>query len=54
MLRGALLFYKHIRSDLEDKGFVVNLYDPCVANNMVDGAQITVCWHVDDLKISHN
>ena len=53
MLRAALLFYKRLRSDLEDRGFVVNPYDPCVANNMVDGLQITVCWHVDDLKISH-
>ena len=26
---------------------------PCVANMMVNGAQITVCWHVDNLKISH-
>ena len=53
MLRAALLFYKSLRSDLEDRGFVVNPYDPCVTNNMVDGAQITVFWHVDDLKISH-
>ena len=41
------------RFDLEEMGFVVNPYDPCVANMMVNGAQITVCWHVDDLKISH-
>ena len=53
MLRAALLFYKRLRSDLEDRCFVVNPYDPCVANKMVDGAQITMCWHVDDLKISH-
>ena len=33
--------------------FKVNPYDPCVSNMMVDGGQITVCWHVDDLKISH-
>ena len=38
---------------MEGRGFVVNPYDPCVANKMVDGAQMTVCWHVDDLKISH-
>ena len=43
MLRDALLFYKRLRSDLEDRGFVVKLYDPCVANKMVDGAQMTVC-----------
>ena len=33
--------------------FVVNPYGHCFANKMVDGAQITVCWHVDDQKISH-
>jgi hypothetical protein len=26
---------------------------PCVANKMVQGRQLTVVWHVDDLKISH-
>ena len=34
-------------------GFEVNQYDPCVAHMVVDGGQITVCWYVDDLKISH-
>ena len=34
-------------------GFEVNPYGPCVANMMVGGGQITVCWHVDNLKISH-
>ena len=53
MLRAALLFYKRLRKDLENMGFGVNPYDPCVANMMVNGAQCTVCWHVDDLKVSH-
>jgi hypothetical protein len=30
----------------------VNPYDPYVANTIVDGVQIPVCWYVDDLKIS--
>ena len=34
-------------------GFEVNPYDPCVANKMVNGKQMTICWHVDDLKVSH-
>ena len=34
-------------------GFVLNPYDLCVANRMVDGSQQTVCWHVNDLKVSH-
>ena len=37
---------------MEAYGFIINPYDPCVANNMVVGKQLTVCWHVDDLNIS--
>ena len=53
MLRSALLFYRKLRADLEHEGFVINPYDPCVANKMINGAQMTITWHVDDLKISH-
>ena len=53
LLRSALLFYKKLVGDLEGNGFVLNPYDPCVANKMINGAQMTVCWHVDDLKVSH-
>jgi hypothetical protein len=53
LLRSALLFYKKLLADLESDGFVLNPYDPCVANKVVDGKQMTVCWHVDDLKVSH-
>jgi hypothetical protein len=35
------------------QGLNINPYDPCVTNKMVDGAQLTVCWRVDDLKASH-
>ena len=34
-------------------GFEVNPYDPCVANKDINGSQMTVTWHVDDLKVSH-
>ena len=37
ILRAALLFYKRLRSDLENMGFEVNPYDPCIANKMVNG-----------------
>ena len=53
MLQSSLLWYKKLRQDLESQGFVINPYDPCVANKMVRGKQMTVVWHVDDLKISH-
>ena len=37
---------------METYGFRINPHDPCVANNMVGGKQLTACWHVDDIKIS--
>ena len=53
LLVSAMLFYKKLMADLRGIGFEVNPYDPCVANKTVDGNQLTVCWHVDDLKSSH-
>ena len=52
-LRAALIFYKKFFRDLKSIGFELNPYDPCVANRMIEGAQHTVCWHVDDIKSSH-
>jgi hypothetical protein len=48
-----LLYYKKFVKSLKSKGFKVNPYDPCVANKHVKGEQLTVCFHVDDCKISH-
>ena len=53
LLKSALLFYKKLVSELTEMGFELNPYDPCVANKIVNGTQMTVTWHVDDLKISH-
>ena len=53
LLRSALLFHLKLVEDLKSYGFEINPYDPCVATKMVDGTQMTVTWHVDDLKISH-
>ena len=49
MLKSALWFYEKLRKDLEAYGFKVNPYDPCVANADINGSQMTVTWHVDDL-----
>jgi hypothetical protein len=38
---------------LTDIQFIINPYDPCVANKIIRGKQMTICWHVDDLKASH-
>jgi hypothetical protein len=53
MMKSALLFYRKLVADLIFIGFTVNPYDPCVANKMVSGHQLTVCWHVDDLLLGH-
>ena len=53
IMKAALLFYLKFVKNLKSIGFVLNPYDPFVANKIVDGAQLTVVWHVDDLKVSH-
>jgi hypothetical protein len=38
---------------IEQIGFVLNPYDPCVANRMVNGHHHPITLHVDDVKSSH-
>ena len=52
-LNSALFFYEKLVGDLEAHRFEINPYDPCVANNGIEGKQLTITWHVDDLKILH-
>ena len=53
-LRAARLFWEKLQGKLVNNwGFVPNRYDSCVVNKMVNGKQLTVAWHVDDLKVSH-
>ncbi len=49
----ASLYYKQFVKSLKSNGFRLNPYDPCVANKQVKGEQLTVCFHMDDCKISH-
>ena len=53
LLRSALLFYLKLLLDLEDYGFGINDYGPCVVNKMGGRTQMTVVWHIDDLKVYH-
>ena len=52
-LKSSLQWYKQLSKVLFDEGFEPNPYDPCVVNKNINGSQCTICWHVDDLKISH-
>ena len=49
----AHLFWEKLSKKLMECGFTLNPYDSCIANKMVNGSQLTVVWHVDDLKLSH-
>jgi hypothetical protein len=49
----SLLYYCKFNKSLTEIGFELNPYDPCVANKMIKGKQMTICFHVDDCKLSH-
>jgi hypothetical protein len=49
----SLLYYRKFVKSLTDIDFVINPYDPCVTNKMIEGNQMTICFHVDDCKLSH-
>ena len=53
IMKAALLYYHHFLGDIKSKGFELNPYDPCTANKIVAGHQLTLLWHVDDIKMSH-
>jgi hypothetical protein len=52
-LSKALLFYRKFVADLKNAGFRLNPYDPCVAKKTRNGTQMTVCWHMNDLKVTY-
>jgi hypothetical protein len=52
-LLGAILFYEKLSKQLIEWGYIQNNYDACTFNKVINGEQITIQFHVDDLKISH-
>ena len=36
LMRASLLFYRKLRKELEDYGFEINPYDPCVGNRVTE------------------
>ena len=52
-LRAARLFWIKLSGVLQSWGYIINPYDHCVANKIINAKQCTVTWHIDDLKISH-
>ena len=54
MMIASLLYYRKFTNSLIDVGFKINPYDPCVANKIIDGQQMNICYHVYDCKLSHH
>lgn len=52
-LLAAVIFYEKLSKHLREHGFTCNDYDMCTFNKIVNGNQLTVQFHVDDLKASH-
>jgi len=48
-----LFWYTFFSETFRKIGFVLNPYDLCVANKVVNNKKCTITWYVDDLKISH-
>ena len=49
----SIIYYRKFTNSLTDVGFKINLYDLCAADNMIDGENMTICYHVDNFKLRH-
>jgi hypothetical protein len=49
----SLLYYRKFVKSLTDIDFIINLYYPCVSKKIMEGEQMTICFHVDACKLSH-
>ena len=50
-LKAALIYYSKLSKELREYGFVINPYDPCITSKWTDGGQLTVVWHVNNMKL---
>ena len=53
IIQTALLWYETFSTCLRANGFKLNPYNLCIANKILNVKQCTICWNVDDSKISH-
>jgi hypothetical protein len=52
-MAASLLYYRKFVKSLADIDFIINTYDPCVTNKIIEGKHMHICSHVDDCKLSH-
>jgi hypothetical protein len=49
---GALLSFKKFMKSLTKQGYKINPYNGCMANKVVKGKQVKICFNIDDCKMS--
>ena len=52
-MNASLLAYKKLAKLLTKWGFVMNVYDPCVWNKLIERTQCTIMYHIDDILAGH-
>ena len=52
LIESAKMWYDEVTTTLEGEGYVRNPHDLCVYNKVVNGVQISVYLHVDDMMIT--
>ena len=50
----SLLYYRKFTKSLTSIGYDTNPYYPYVANKVINGSQMIICFHVDDCKLIHS
>ena len=50
---GSIIVLQEVCEESHEAGVQYQPYNGCMANNMVKGKQVTICFHIDDCKISH-
>ena len=48
----SFLYYEQFVSDIKI-GNIVNPYNPCVANKVINNKQHSIIEHIDDVKSTH-
>ena len=52
-MKVALMYYRKLSKDLGECGFFINPYKHCVVNKWTSEGQLTVVWHINDMKVLH-
>lgn len=50
-LLGGILFYEKLTNQLYNWDYEINPYDCCTFNKKINNKQMTIQFHIDDLKL---